>query len=430
MSRKMPAQTPGESRQDYGTPGEFIDAVEHRFGVLAHDLAADAHNTRAAHFFDEARDALVQDWTKLKGNLWLNPPFANIAPWAKKCAESGAPGRLIFFLTPASTGANWFRDHVFDKALVLLLGGRLTFEGCEDPYPKDCILSVFGTRPGFELWNWSKDVDAIRASLAQPKTSEPEGKATLPPGRTMSRWEIALARALEAMNDDVESPEADGEEATVEALTGKPKKERKPRKDKGQARTPHPSQETDEEIRAELAKAPVSTTNREAAVKPATVEGTSNGVKYSLSEDTARALYLERAVFRDKLLTAAEAKNKADAWILLQHRAPSGWFDRGPYDDEPGAKNGKAANVDTNFGDLATDLAAAGAPVSIITLAQFTPMEREVMRSWLANDKGNLDALPEWWRGKVGWKEPTPKMDAWDIAVTALVRWEAGEATP
>jgi hypothetical protein len=90
-------------------------------------------------------------------NLWLNPPFANIEPWAKKCVETETCSwRRIFFLTPASVGARWFERHVFGKARVLFLGKRLTFVGEKDPYPKDCMISVFGEKPGFAFWDWSK----------------------------------------------------------------------------------------------------------------------------------------------------------------------------------------------------------------------------------------------------------------------------------
>jgi phage N-6-adenine-methyltransferase len=160
-TRKMPVQKPGRSKQDYATPDDFILAVKRRWGIkaFAYDLAADAENAKSRYFFCEEEDSLRQAWTKLKGDLWLNPPFANIAPWAAKCKESTrTPGRRIFFLTPASVGANWFAEHVWRHAHVLALQGRLSFDG-KDPYPKDCILSLYDaedTRRGqnFEVWDW------------------------------------------------------------------------------------------------------------------------------------------------------------------------------------------------------------------------------------------------------------------------------------
>jgi phage N-6-adenine-methyltransferase len=155
--RQMPTQKPGKSFQAYETPLEFIDAVKKRFGIkhFAYDLAASAANTKATLYFDEAVDSLKQDWSKLRGDLWLNPPYAHIAPWAEKCAASAINGsrRRIFLLVPAAVGSNWFAQHVDGKALVLLLNGRICFDG-KAPYPKDCILAVYGAKPGYEVWRW------------------------------------------------------------------------------------------------------------------------------------------------------------------------------------------------------------------------------------------------------------------------------------
>lgn len=148
----------GRSKQDYGTPPEFITAVERRFGAIVCDLAASHANTKAARFYDEATNSLAQPWAKNDpiGTLWLNPPFSDIATWAEKCAaECSGRNGLILFLTPASVGANWFENHVHRKALVLALSPRLTFEGTSDPYPKDLMLSVFGCGLcGFDTWRW------------------------------------------------------------------------------------------------------------------------------------------------------------------------------------------------------------------------------------------------------------------------------------
>ena len=154
-TRTGPSMNKGKSKQDYGTPWEFIRTVEARFGTLTFDLAASAENAKAPQFFTEADDSLSQPWP-LDGVCWLNPPFANIADWAKKCAAV-APSHsgLILFLTPASIGANWFADHVNHKAMVLGISPRLTFEGTTDPYPKDLMLSVYGFgMSGFDTWRW------------------------------------------------------------------------------------------------------------------------------------------------------------------------------------------------------------------------------------------------------------------------------------
>jgi hypothetical protein len=56
----------------------------------------------------------------------------------------------------AGVGSNWWRDHVHDKARVLLLNGRITFVGETHGYPKDCCLLLYGpsVEPGYEVWSW------------------------------------------------------------------------------------------------------------------------------------------------------------------------------------------------------------------------------------------------------------------------------------
>ena len=156
------------SKQDYGTPRDFLDAVERRWGKLSFDLAAEAENCKASEqrsgnppkgYYDVEDDSLVCRWDVLRGVLWLNPPFGNIAPWAEKCAwEASRPSRQferVLFLVPASVGSEWFARNVFGKARVHLLVGRLCFDG-KGPYPKDCLLAEYGSAqpPEIVLWRW------------------------------------------------------------------------------------------------------------------------------------------------------------------------------------------------------------------------------------------------------------------------------------
>jgi len=153
----------GKSVQTFGTPPEFIKAVENRFGPLAYDLAADETNHKAVRWNGPGSvnpDSLVCQWELLAPMLcWLNPPFSNITPWAKKCLETLAANERskILLLTPAGVDANWFRDYVHGEARVLFLNGRLCFDG-KNPFPKGCLLSCYGWRAGYEVWDWRKSL--------------------------------------------------------------------------------------------------------------------------------------------------------------------------------------------------------------------------------------------------------------------------------
>lgn len=171
----MPRQQPGRSKQNYQTPSEFIAAVQRRW-QLTHflvDLAANAENTQATDYFTEEDDSLSKDWKTLgrmchPGTaLWLNPPFSRIEPWVEKALKECSGQRLLMLL-PAAVGANWFRDYVWtaNGPLVIALNGRLKFVGCEDYYPKDCMILDYGHEfppsymdggeEHFEVWDWRK----------------------------------------------------------------------------------------------------------------------------------------------------------------------------------------------------------------------------------------------------------------------------------
>lgn len=165
--RKMPPQRRGESNQVVGTPPEFLLAVTDTFGPLWCDLAALSTNKVAERYFgpdhalEECRDSLLAPWP-IGANCWLNPPFEQIGPWARKCAAHVHDREIaprfrthIFMLTPASVGANWYRDYVRPYADVYSVG-RMKFVGSVDPYPKDLILSHFWKLGGhnFKHWSW------------------------------------------------------------------------------------------------------------------------------------------------------------------------------------------------------------------------------------------------------------------------------------
>lgn len=173
----MPAQRPGHSKQDYCTPPEFLTAVKRRLDIVdfEFDLAASENNkvNKWGDYFTEEDNALNRSWAVLGWEpdtywLWCNPPYNDLAAWTCKAAteSKAAPvgsGAYVAMLVPASTGANWWRDHVVNDAYVLFLNGRLTFVGADGPYPKDLVLLLYTPfiRSGNAIWNWRADVPAV-----------------------------------------------------------------------------------------------------------------------------------------------------------------------------------------------------------------------------------------------------------------------------
>jgi phage N-6-adenine-methyltransferase len=160
-----PQQKPGRSRQDYGTPPEFLEAVKKRLGIedFDCDLAAAKWNAVTDRYLTVMDDSLSGlTWLRARGLAkgwnWLNPPFARIAPWVEKArTQQFLLGARTAVLIPAAVGSNWWRDHVHGHCKVLFLNQRVTFVGCKDPYPKDCALLLYDGRSfGYDVWSWKQ----------------------------------------------------------------------------------------------------------------------------------------------------------------------------------------------------------------------------------------------------------------------------------
>lgn len=172
-----PRQKPGRSEQTVVTPMAFVERVERWLGTrFEWDLAADASNCilrRRSHISGNlegpvswfgpgsptAEDALSAEmrWPRI-GWLWCNPPFSDLALWVEKARDERWHGAKTAMLVPASTGANWWLNHVDGTAEILLLNGRITFDGHTSPYPKDLALLLYAPDrwPGYHVWDWRR----------------------------------------------------------------------------------------------------------------------------------------------------------------------------------------------------------------------------------------------------------------------------------
>jgi len=213
-----PSVSTDDSKQDYGTPWELIDAVTKRFGPISFDLAAHANNKKhpryfAPEFFYEVGtaaelgltslevlpdgvvkkrkdkktgaiiferrvknvdpeaygiDAFKHEWWRLSDHfgeehpsgralLWDNCEWADVEPWAKKHKEEMSRGANSLLLTHVAI-SNWYADHIAGHADVYQCLGRMSFDG-KNVYPKDCMLSHFhpGATGDLHLWDWRRD---------------------------------------------------------------------------------------------------------------------------------------------------------------------------------------------------------------------------------------------------------------------------------
>lgn len=130
----MTAETvPGRGIQNMQTPDALYDWLDRQYNFVM-DAAADEVNAKCGFWLTQEDDALTTDWVAefdligRRRSVFVNPPFALSAQFAKKCAEEAAKGCLIVAVFNCSTGSKWFREHVHGVASeVLFLSGRVSF---------------------------------------------------------------------------------------------------------------------------------------------------------------------------------------------------------------------------------------------------------------------------------------------------------------
>jgi site-specific DNA-methyltransferase (adenine-specific) len=117
------------TKNDWETPKDLFERLNSKYH-FAFDLAASSTNHKCDRYFTEHDDALSQDWTAIKGPLFLNPPYGrNLRQWVEKACKTASTTNLtIVLLIPARTDTSYWHDFIFGKAKVEFIRGRLKFE--------------------------------------------------------------------------------------------------------------------------------------------------------------------------------------------------------------------------------------------------------------------------------------------------------------
>lgn len=159
-------------KDDWETPDFLFYKLHERFRFTL-DAAADEKNRKVEryltgpHIKENCRCGLCTPWHDEV--VWLNPPYGKTMPltlWTNKIQlEHAAP---TVALLPNNTETKWFWDVWNSADQILLLKGRVPFEGREDGKASqnsggNCIpiwyhdwTSTIGD-PEILLWDWKND---------------------------------------------------------------------------------------------------------------------------------------------------------------------------------------------------------------------------------------------------------------------------------
>jgi hypothetical protein len=80
----------------------------------------------------------------------MNPPYGReIGRWTAKALRSGA---LVVGLLPARTDTRWFHDHIYGKAKIRFIKGRLKFGEAKDSAPFPSMIVIWSPNKQEDLW--------------------------------------------------------------------------------------------------------------------------------------------------------------------------------------------------------------------------------------------------------------------------------------
>jgi len=129
---------------DWETPQDFFDKLDDEFHFTL-DPCATSKTAKCKKFYTKEEDGLIQDWS---GEVvFCNPPYGSaIKHWVKKCHdESKKPNTKVVMLIPARTDTIYFHEHIYHKAELRFVKGRLKFGGKQKgsgsaPFPSVIVI--------------------------------------------------------------------------------------------------------------------------------------------------------------------------------------------------------------------------------------------------------------------------------------------------
>lgn len=142
MTREINAgeRDPTSARQEWRTPRALAARIVERWAIDL-DVMADADNRVVPRFIgmhgaddpDVSRrpvaiDALQHPWHEHGRSIFVNPPFALIAPVTARALHAAFGGATIVMLAPDNGDTRWYAAWVDAGAVVLRFRGRVAYE--------------------------------------------------------------------------------------------------------------------------------------------------------------------------------------------------------------------------------------------------------------------------------------------------------------
>ncbi len=130
---------------EYETPQSLFDELDKEFNFDL-DPCASIKNKKCDKYYSKDQDGLQLNWIIFPyiKTVFMNPPYGkDIGMWVKKAYEESRKGGIVVGLLPTRTDTKWFHDHVYKKAEIRFIRGRLKFEGSNNYAPFPSFIAIW-----------------------------------------------------------------------------------------------------------------------------------------------------------------------------------------------------------------------------------------------------------------------------------------------
>jgi site-specific DNA-methyltransferase (adenine-specific) len=129
--------------KNWETPQSLFNQYNEIYN-FTYDLAADKFNKKCKFYFSKKDNSLTKDWHKIKGWLWLNPPYGrDVIKWVEKSHNEALKGAKIIMLIFAKTDTKYFHNYIYNKYEIEFLKGRLKFGNSKNNAPYGNMIVKF-----------------------------------------------------------------------------------------------------------------------------------------------------------------------------------------------------------------------------------------------------------------------------------------------
>jgi site-specific DNA-methyltransferase (adenine-specific) len=154
------------TRNDWATPKNFFDLLDHRFHFTLDPCASDT-NHKCNKYYTVKDNGLAISWQG--ETAFVNPPFSESTKWIEKSwRESTKPKTEVIMIIPARTDTIYWHKYIMPFAYqIWFCKGRVNFE-LDGQKPKNgstfpLAVVIFNeakrlSLPMFKSWDWKAEL--------------------------------------------------------------------------------------------------------------------------------------------------------------------------------------------------------------------------------------------------------------------------------